>query len=64
MARWVFGWVRRLARQAGTVVRGLNSPRRILMLFGGNFLSEVLFATALGLFARSLGYDLGSSSCC
>ena len=29
------------------------------MLFGGNFLSEVLFATALGLFARSLGYDLG-----
>ena len=56
---WVFGWVRRLVRQGGTVIRGLNSPRRILMLLGGNLMSEVLFATALGLFARSLGYDLG-----
>ena len=55
---WTLGWARRLLRQAGTALRGLNSPRRLLMLFGGNFLSEVLFATALGLFVRSLGYNL------
>ena len=28
---------------------------------GGNLLSEVLFATALGIFARSLGYDIALS---
>jgi len=39
-------------------VRGLRSPRRGLMLLGGNLGSEVLFATALGIFARAFGFDI------
>ena len=47
---------RRLAAEAFGAARGLRSPRRLGMLFGGNLASEVLFAAALGAFARALGY--------
>jgi uncharacterized membrane protein YbhN (UPF0104 family) len=61
LRRFVFGWVRRLRREALNGIRSLRSPRRLAMLFGGNLASEVLFALALGTFTRAVGYpiDLG-----
>jgi len=56
--RWrhfVLGWVRRLGHEALDALRGLHSPRRLLMLFGGNVATEVLFASALGVFCAALG---------
>jgi uncharacterized membrane protein YbhN (UPF0104 family) len=47
-----------LARHAWTAVRGLRSPRRLAMLFGGNLVTELLFALSLGAFVRVLGYDV------
>jgi uncharacterized protein (TIRG00374 family) len=45
--------------EALTTVRGLRSTRRLALLFGGNLASEILFACALGLFCRSMGYPVG-----
>jgi glycosyltransferase 2 family protein len=36
----------------------LRTPRKLAMLVGGNIATELLFASALGLFARSLGYPI------
>jgi uncharacterized membrane protein YbhN (UPF0104 family) len=36
----------------------LRTPRKLAMLIGGNIATELLFAGALGLFARSLGYPI------
>jgi uncharacterized protein (TIRG00374 family) len=47
-----------LGRQAWTAIRGLRSPRRLTMLFGGNLASELLFALSLGAFTHALGYDV------
>ena len=58
LRRFVFGWVRRTAREAFEVLRGLRSPRRALKLFGGNLAAELLFAAALGLFVQAFGYSL------
>ena len=55
---FVFGWVRRIAHEAFAVLRGLRSPRRLAMLFGGNLMAELLFATALGIFTAALGYPV------
>jgi uncharacterized membrane protein YbhN (UPF0104 family) len=40
-------------------LNALRAPRKLAMLIGGNIATEVLFATALGLFCRSLGYPIG-----
>jgi glycosyltransferase 2 family protein len=56
----VLGWVRRTAREAFEVLRGLRSPRRVLMLFGGNLTAELLFAASLGVFVQAFGYSLGT----
>ena len=37
----------------------MKDPRRLAMLFGGNVVSELLFACALGLFVRAFGFDVG-----
>jgi glycosyltransferase 2 family protein len=58
LRRPVLGWVRRTAREAFNVLRGLRSPRRIVMLFGGNLAAELLFATALGIFVLAFGFSL------
>ena len=55
----VFGLVGRLAREAGSAIRSLRSSRKLAILFGGNLASEVLFAFALGAFARALGTPVG-----
>jgi len=55
---FVVGWVRRIAHEAFAVLRGLRSPRRLAMLFGGNLMAELLFATALGIFTAAIGYPV------
>ena len=57
--RLVLVGVRRVVSEALTTVRGLRSTRRLALLFGGNLASEILFACALGLFCRSMGYPVG-----
>ena len=59
--RWrslAIGWTRQLTGEALGATRGLASPRRLGLLFGGNLGSEVFFALALGAFVRSLGYPV------
>jgi glycosyltransferase 2 family protein len=58
LRRFVLGWIVRTAREAFEVLRGLRSPRRVMMLFGGNLAAELLFALALGLFVQAFGYSL------
>ncbi|WP_162941642.1 lysylphosphatidylglycerol synthase transmembrane domain-containing protein [Desertimonas flava] len=57
--RFVVYWVRRLGSEAVGAVRGLQSPRRLVLLLGGNLATEVLFALSLGVFTRALGYPVG-----
>jgi len=42
-------------------LRDLRSPRRLLLLLGGNLASTLLFAAALGLFTRALGTTVAFS---
>ncbi len=57
--RFVVGWIRRLGKEAFAAVRGLRSPRRLGLLIGGSLATELIFALALGTFARALGYSVG-----
>jgi uncharacterized protein (TIRG00374 family) len=59
LRRYVVGVVRTTIREAFGVLRGLRSPRRLAMLFGGNLASELLFALALGVIVQAFGYSLG-----
>jgi uncharacterized membrane protein YbhN (UPF0104 family) len=59
LRRYVGGWARRLGAEALGAVAGLRSPRRLALLFGGNFASDLLFSIALGCFARAFGYPIG-----
>ncbi len=54
----VVDWAKRLGTEAMAVLRGLRSPRRLALLLGGNIATEIFFATALGLFARSMGFTV------
>jgi uncharacterized membrane protein YbhN (UPF0104 family)/tRNA A-37 threonylcarbamoyl transferase component Bud32 len=58
LRRYVLGGVRRTVHEAFGVLRGLRSPRRLAMLFGGNLVAELLFALALGVFVQAFGYSL------
>jgi glycosyltransferase 2 family protein len=58
LRRFIVGWIRHFAQEAMSVLSGLRSPRRLLMLFGGNFAAEILFATALGVFVQAFGYSV------
>jgi uncharacterized membrane protein YbhN (UPF0104 family) len=55
LRRMVVDFVRRFAGETMATLRGLRSPRRLLLLLGGNVSTEVLFTLALGVFARSMG---------
>jgi uncharacterized membrane protein YbhN (UPF0104 family) len=57
--RFLVGWTRRLLTEAVGAFRGVQSPRRLVMLLGGNLSSEVLFAFSLQIFVYSLGYHVG-----
>jgi uncharacterized membrane protein YbhN (UPF0104 family) len=43
-------------------VGGLRSTEKLALLIGGNLATEVLFAAALGLFARGLGAHISLAS--
>lgn len=58
LRRFVIAWVRRLTGEAWSTLRGLRSPRRLALLFGGNLANEVLFALTLGVFTRAVGYPV------
>jgi len=58
LRRFVLHWAKQLLSQAWSALRGLRSPRRLLLLFGGNAANEVLFASALGVFVAAMGYRL------
>ena len=58
LRRYVVGAVRTTVHEAFTVLRGLRSVRRLVMLFGGNLVAELLFALALGVFVQAFGYSL------
>jgi glycosyltransferase 2 family protein len=53
--RQVIGWVRGLLSDGYRTLRGLQSPRRLALLFGGNLASDLLFAASLGTFAQAFG---------
>jgi uncharacterized membrane protein YbhN (UPF0104 family) len=57
--RFVTHWVVRLVTEGREALRGLHSPRRLGLLFGGNLATEILFAAALGVFTRAVGYPIG-----
>jgi glycosyltransferase 2 family protein len=46
-------WVLSIVGQARRALRVLRSPTKVLQLFGGNLLSQVLFAVALGAVVRA-----------
>lgn len=52
------GWFRNLVADGRDALRGINSLRRLVLLFGGNLGSILLFSTALGLFASAFGTDV------
>ncbi len=58
LRRFVLGAVRRTVHEAFTVLRGLRSLRRLVMLFGGNLVAELLFALTLGVFVQAFGHSL------
>jgi len=59
LRRAVVSRVKSLIAEAMKALHGLRSPRRLGLLFGGNLASELLFATALGIFVRAFGYSIG-----
>ena len=59
LRRGAISRVKALLAEAMKALHGLRSPRRLGLLFGGNLASELLFATALGIFVRAFGYSIG-----
>lgn len=56
--RPVIRWLKRTWQDLAGAVRGLNSPRRLMLLFGGGVATELLFATTLGAFTVALGFPV------
>jgi uncharacterized protein (TIRG00374 family) len=52
--RRVIDWI----HQARDALQVLRSPRKVVQLYGGNLLAQVLFAVTLGACARAFGYDV------
>lgn len=56
--RAIVGRVRTWWPQIRAAVRGIREPSKLALLLGGSLATEILFAAALGLFARAFGYDI------
>jgi uncharacterized protein (TIRG00374 family) len=54
----IVGQVRRWWPDVRTALAALRASNKLALLVFGSLATEILFATALGLFARSLGYDI------
>jgi uncharacterized membrane protein YbhN (UPF0104 family) len=59
LRRAFIGRLRTLWTEAVGAIRGVASPRRLGLLFGGNLATEILFAVALGSFALAMGFPIG-----
>jgi uncharacterized membrane protein YbhN (UPF0104 family) len=56
--RQFVGWARNLIADGRNALRDLRSPRRLLLLLGGNLGTILLFVLALHTFVRALGADV------
>ncbi len=54
----IVGQVRRWWPDVRMALRALRASNKLALLVFGSLATEILFAIALGLFARSLGYDI------
>lgn len=59
LRRRLFGWVAGAVRDAGSVFRGLWTPRRLGLLVGGNLVSDLTFALTLLTLTHALGDPVG-----
>src|SRR4029453_12449656 len=50
--------VRASMGQARQALQVLRSPRKVVQLYGGNLVSQVLFALTLGACVRAFGFDV------
>jgi uncharacterized protein (TIRG00374 family) len=57
--RAITGRVRTWWPDVRDAVRGLRASNKLALLIGGSLATELLFATALGIFANAVGYDIG-----
>jgi uncharacterized protein (TIRG00374 family) len=58
LRRFVMQWAKRLGSEAWSALRGLRSPRRLALLFGGSVATELLFPVALATFVLAFGYSV------
>ncbi|MEM9513758.1 MAG: lysylphosphatidylglycerol synthase transmembrane domain-containing protein [Actinomycetota bacterium] len=56
--RRIVEWVKRAVRDGADVLKGLRSPRRLAMIFGGNLMAELVFALALTAMVRAFNGDV------
>jgi glycosyltransferase 2 family protein len=59
--RQLHEWERSLSAEGHHTLQDLSSPRRLLLLLGGNLASVILFSATLGLFAAALGTTVSAS---
>lgn len=59
--RQLVEWARNLGADGRDTLRNLGSPRRLVLLLGGNLGSILLFSWSLGLFAAALGTSVSFS---
>lgn len=59
--RQFMDWASNLITDGKSTLRNLNSPRRLVMLFGGNLASILLFASTLGIFGSAFGTTVSFS---
>jgi uncharacterized membrane protein YbhN (UPF0104 family) len=56
--RPIIARLRSLVKDGMGAIRGLASPRRLALLFGGGLATEILFGLSIGAFALALGYPV------
>ena len=59
--RQFLAWARNLLADGRSALRDLRSPRRLLLLVGGNLGSTLLFSLTLGVFVEALGSSVSFS---
>ena len=59
--RQLLAWAKSLISDGRSALPDLGSPRRLLLLLGGNLASILLFSVTLGLFATALGTTVSFS---
>jgi uncharacterized membrane protein YbhN (UPF0104 family) len=61
LRRAIVGRIREWWPEVRSAFAALRASHKLALLFGGNLAAEILFATALGLFTRGLGYHIALS---